>query len=90
MKYSTSSCFGSEFVERCWDFEMQGSLISENLLTRLPSPLGKLRRKEKSRRIDSPAFRVRYLGVSDERFEQFQLILSNFAGPGKGLVLEAV
>ena len=45
-------CFGSEFVERClWDFEMQGSLISENLLTRLPCPSGKLRRKEKSRRI---------------------------------------
>ena len=69
---------------------MQGSLISENLLTRLPSPLGKLRRKEKSSRIDSPAIRVRYLGVSGERFERFQLILSNFAGPGKGLVLEAV
>ena len=90
MKYSTSSCFGSVFVERCWDFEMQGSLISENLLTRLPSPPGKLRRKEKSSRIGSPTICVKYLGVSGVRFEQFQLILSNFAGPGKGLVLEAV
>ena len=38
MKYSAAFSFGSEFVERCWDFEMQGSLISEKPADSIAEP----------------------------------------------------